>query len=102
MHFHCISQPSVTLLQATSYLNKLPKSFTAEDHILVADPMLATGMALTCRLVALPAGEVSYQNGLVTPCLLSGIFGAADATLLVYPRNICAQVANDVTVAHIS
>ncbi|DBA87470.1 TPA: hypothetical protein ACH3X1_004509 [Trebouxia sp. C0004] len=30
-------------LQATSYLNKLPKSFTAEDHILVADPMLATG-----------------------------------------------------------
>jgi len=45
--FHCVSQHSLTLLQATSYLNKLPKSFTAEDHILVADPMLATGMALT-------------------------------------------------------
>lgn len=32
-------------LQATSYLNKLPKSFSREDRILVADPMLATGVA---------------------------------------------------------
>lgn len=31
-------------LQATSYLNKLPSSFSPEDRILVADPMLATGM----------------------------------------------------------
>lgn len=30
-------------LQATSYLNKLPSSFSPEDRILVADPMLATG-----------------------------------------------------------
>lgn len=30
-------------LQASSYLNKLPKSFDKEDKILVADPMLATG-----------------------------------------------------------
>lgn len=30
-------------LQATSYLNKLPKQFSPEDRILVADPMLATG-----------------------------------------------------------
>lgn len=31
-------------LQAKCYLNKLPQSFTAEDRILVSDPMLATGM----------------------------------------------------------
>lgn len=33
----------VVCLQATSYLNKLPSSFSPEDRILVADPMLATG-----------------------------------------------------------
>jgi len=30
-------------LQAKPYLNKLPKSFSPEDQILVTDPMLATG-----------------------------------------------------------
>jgi uracil phosphoribosyltransferase len=32
-----------TTLQATSYLNKLPKQLSADDLVLVADPMLATG-----------------------------------------------------------
>lgn len=30
-------------LQATPYLNKLPKQLSAEDRILITDPMLATG-----------------------------------------------------------
>ncbi|KAI3434443.1 hypothetical protein D9Q98_002520 [Chlorella vulgaris] len=33
-------------LEASCYLNKLPPSFTAEDRILVSDPMLATGGTL--------------------------------------------------------
>ena len=35
---------SMTDAQATSYLNKLPKVFSPEDRVLVADPMLATGI----------------------------------------------------------
>lgn len=35
-------------MQASSYLNKLPKSFDKEDKILVADPMLATGAYSLC------------------------------------------------------
>ena len=34
---------SLLAVQPTSYLNKLPKSFSPEDRILVVDPMLATG-----------------------------------------------------------
>ena len=30
-------------VQATAYLNKLPDRLTAEDRVLVVDPMLATG-----------------------------------------------------------
>ncbi len=30
-------------VQATAYLNKLPASLSADDRILVVDPMLATG-----------------------------------------------------------
>ena len=33
-------------VQATAYLNKLPERFTAEDRVLVVDPMLATGKPL--------------------------------------------------------
>ena len=50
-------------LQATSYLNKLPKSFTAEDRILVADPMLATGTSL-----ASTASAVSSARLLMSVC----------------------------------
>ena len=32
-------------VQASAYLNKLPERLTAEDRVLVVDPMLATGMA---------------------------------------------------------
>ncbi len=36
-------------MQATAYLNKLPASLSADDRILVVDPMLATGAFLqTC------------------------------------------------------
>ena len=31
------------VVQATAYLNKLPASLSADDRILVVDPMLATG-----------------------------------------------------------
>lgn len=34
---------SAKLLQATPYLNKLPERLSAEDRILIVDPMLATG-----------------------------------------------------------
>ena len=30
-------------MQASAYLNKLPERLTAEDRVLVVDPMLATG-----------------------------------------------------------
>lgn len=46
--------------QATCYLNKLPPSFTAEDRILVSDPMLATGarslLTIATRLQFLVCG----------------------------------------------
>lgn len=42
------SDSSLVGVQATSYLNKLPSSFSPEDRILVADPMLATGMYCSC------------------------------------------------------
>ncbi len=33
-------------MQASAYLNKLPERLTAEDRVLVVDPMLATGKPL--------------------------------------------------------
>jgi uracil phosphoribosyltransferase len=35
--------PLSLLLQARSYLNKLPEKFAEDDLILITDPMLATG-----------------------------------------------------------
>ena len=53
----------LALLQATSYLNKLPKSFSKEDKILVADPMLATGQDVSFCLCA--GHSISLQRAAV-------------------------------------
>ena len=97
----CVSQHSAALPQATSYLNKLPKSFTAEDHILVADPMLATGMTLTLRLAALPACGAPSKNGLVTlPSKLHFMCSRGDIAGVLFGVSpvLGLQVVNDVTV----
>lgn len=44
--FHVGYRRDEETLVATPYLNKLPASFTAQDRVLVTDPMLATGTPL--------------------------------------------------------
>lgn len=52
MYRHPQHSQFALLVQASSYLNKLPKSFSKEDKILVADPMLATGEACSSCIFA--------------------------------------------------
>lgn len=50
-------------LQASCYLNKLPSSFTAEDRILVSDPMLATGRSCVLLIFSFSSlGNISTYN----------------------------------------
>lgn len=57
-------------LQPTSYLNKLPKSFSPEDRILVVDPMLATGGTIVHVLndIVSRGGNV---NNMIVVCVVA-------------------------------
>mmetsp|Transcript_10533 Transcript_10533/g.29983 ORF Transcript_10533/g.29983 Transcript_10533/m.29983 type:complete len:273 (+) Transcript_10533:169-987(+) len=49
-------------LQPSTYLNKLPQSFSAEDKILIADPMLATGGTMLAAMNEVVSRGASPEN----------------------------------------
>ena len=69
--FSCLSTPTArhthkkhttTKNQASSYLNKLPATLSADDLILVADPMLATGGTMLQVLADIVARGADTSN----------------------------------------
>jgi hypothetical protein len=80
-------------LQASCYLNKLPPSFTAEDRILVSDPMLATGV---CSRTARPHScrnvQPSQHTHMCVWLLWGGFCVPALHLLSVYHDSICCAI----------
>jgi hypothetical protein len=59
-------------LEASCYLNKLPKQFSQDDLILITDPMLATGGTIvkvrSCGPAAVPLWCICWQLACMCCC----------------------------------
>ena len=76
LHSERTGVDGICVEQATQYLNKLPTSLAADDHILITDPMLATGVCLAAVVCIICTPKL--LDGFI---LLAALLGCMSDTL---------------------